>query len=878
MAPSNVAAQVAPPEAEALNREIQTVLTHHYAGIDTTGLLGRIQERLQWTEKDQQLVEAEGILHFDQGDVHLALPCFRRLIKPSALTMGLMAEALMQTGDKYEASSWYLRAARAVAKADSSAPRLFRSYLAIKPEQPKVELELAERLEIQNRYSEALAIYLPREKELITDTAMVFRIIVMLSSQARDLEALSWLKKSTESNPRVKSLRKAMALEHEILDRKLEAAIDWSDAWRLDPSDSESRDRAFTQLESVGTPGDSLLQSILDHALEQDPASANLHFKYALLLLRKGARAGAYPHLEAALKTDPKNPTYLSRIPEAIEGDSLIKVHFAAMKALYEQNYITPRLAEFVARGYRLSGDKAGACKTWLQEMTRDAAGLKGNREAFLDLYSCPDPAAQTGAAVLGEKLADSSADREVLQAMLQLTLKSREFAKAANHARKLVEKFPENAATGLATAKILIAAGDEDGAREVLTAIVQKVPNPEASLLSGRILASHKDYLHALEQFALAAPTYPEAIKLRALCLEDKKDLADAAVQYSAHYAKTGDKESLRATARLYHQIGDAAKEREALEAMQSKGLAGEQERLYLGLAHLSLHDSAWAYTEFNDLLRGRAVIPTDRDWSVAALFLGMSLMKEGKTDRSIRTLAMGLKSAPENVPGRAEAFAVLASSYADKHLWKEASAAYAQAVARNPSSRELIRGQLEVARKLEDRPTLEWAYRAVYALDTTDAEANLFLAKSLQTNRDYKQAARHFRRLAEAHPSDPKAWENLGIALSMIPDLPAAAIPLQTAIDLGAESDEVYINRARAYRIEGAKDMAGSILAFLLARNSQDYLATLWSAKFAEEDGNQLVAVEFYKKASRLAVPHSVWPELAVQGFQEAKGPEAQ
>jgi Flp pilus assembly protein TadD len=129
------------------------------------------------------------------------------------------------------------------------------------------------------------------------------------------------------------------------------------------------------------------------------------------------------------------------------------------------------------------------------------------------------------------------------------------------------------------------------------------------------------------------------------------------------------------------------------------------------------------------------------------------------------------------------------------------------------------------------------------------------------------------HYRRVSEHHPSDAKAWENLGNALAMIPDLASASVPLQTAIDLGAQSDEVYVNRARAYRMEGSKDMATSILEFLLNRNAHDYLAVLWSAKFAEEDGNPVVAKELFRKSAKLSAPRSPWPELASQGSLDAK-----
>jgi len=70
----------------------------------------------------------------------------------------------------------------------------------------------------------------------------------------------------------------------------------------------------------------------------------------------------------------------------------------------------------------------------------------------------------------------------------------------------------------------------------------------------------------------------------------------------------------------------------------------------------------------------------------------------------------------------------------------------------------------------------------------------------------------------------------------------------------------------------------MATSIIQFLLARDTANYLATLWMAKFAEEDGNQPLAIELFKKTAKLSPPKTAWPELLSQGLTEAKLSEPQ
>jgi tetratricopeptide (TPR) repeat protein len=276
-----------------------------------------------------------------------------------------------------------------------------------------------------------------------------------------------------------------------------------------------------------------------------------------------------------------------------------------------------------------------------------------------------------------------------------------------------------------------------------------------------------------------------------------------------------------------------------------------------------------------YDELLRNRTSLPAGEGWSEAALLLGMQSARDGQLDKAIKVLTLGLKNPPASLSPqvRAEAWNRLGECLAEKHQLKEALSAYSSALAADSQSGEAAGELVRVAKKLDAKKEMGEGYRALYRLDTANEEANAFLATLSQSAREYKDAALHYRRAAQSHPGDAKAWENLGNALAMIPDLKAASGPLQTAIDLGAQSDEVYINRARAYRLEGSKDMAASILEFLLNRNPHDYLAVLWSAKFAEEDGNQNMALELFKKSAKLSAPRSPWPELVSQGVLEAK-----
>ncbi|MEO6098129.1 MAG: tetratricopeptide repeat protein [Fibrobacteria bacterium] len=860
-------------DTNSLFLDIKPVLVRKYAGIDTAALLARIQERQKWGEKDDQLLEAEGIIHWDRGDIHLAVPCFKGLSHPGYLAMGFMGEALLARGEKYEAAGWFLKSAREAAQNDPFAISMYQRYLEVKPADVQSEIQLAAALESQLRYPEASAIYWKHLDLVVRNPQAALRIGALLASQGRSMDALTLYARTHALHPKEKGIVIRMAETHESQGHRVEAAQAWADAWAMAPIDTTLRNRAIAHLEASGSAGDAPLKALLENALKFDDASPSLHFKLALLALRADDRKAAYAHLDRALKASPGNPTYLARLPEAIEGDSLIQANFPALKGEYEKDGVSLKLIQLVARGFSLAGDKPRACRAWQQVAELAPRQVEGRRDAFLDLTSCGDPASLTLAASIGERYLSAGFNPEAARTMVHIELRAKAYGKASAHASRLVVESPSDAPIALAASKALLDAGRIDDAKPVLAAIGTYAPMPEAAMLLGRMRYQEKDFQGAAEQFLIARDSFPEAMRLRAACLAEMRNFASAAAEYQAHYARTGDKESLRALVRLYRELGFAPKEAEVLENLAEKGWAGDDEKLRLGNLKSALGSRKQALAIYTELFKNRTMLPAGEGWSEAAIFLGIQAAREGDLEMAIRSLALGLKSAPGKTPGLAEAWIRLGECLAEKKQWKDAWSAYGSALAIDSNNIEAAAERLQMAKAMDSKADIADGYRAVYRLDTNNDEANAYLAALRQTARDYREAAMHYRRVVQFHPTEAKAWENLGNALAMIPDLRAASGPLQTAIDLGAQSDEVYINRARAYRLEGSKDMATSILEFLLNRNPHDYLANLWSAKFAEEDGNPHKSLELFKKTSKLAAPRSSWPELVGEGHLEAK-----
>ncbi len=536
-------ADSAAEQANALFLDIKPVLAHNYAGIDTNALLARIQERQKWGEKDDRLIEAEGIIHWDRGDVHLAVPCFQRLANPGALTLGFMAEALVAKGEKYEAAGWFLRAARAQRPSEPAAITLYLRYLEIKPGEAQAEMELAERYERQMRFGESADLYLKHRDRLLKDPAASERVAGLLASQGRMADAAALYLELRKAHPENKALSVHLAETREAMGQRVEAAQAWSDAWILDGTDTTARNRALAHLEASGPAGEDAFRTLLEKALQYDAASASLHFKLAVLLLKSEDRKGAYTHLEKALKASPGNPTYTARLPDAIEGDSLILVHFALLKTRFEKEGSSVRVALLAARGFSLTGDKPRACRAWSQLAVVAPRQLEGRRDAFLDLTTCGDAASLALANVIGAKHLAAGFDREAARSMVQIALRSQDYPKASAYATRLAIEAPADAPIALAAAKSLLEAGRDGESREVLVAIGQHAPMPEASMLLGRMYLASKDWSRAAEQFKVAHDSFPEAPRLLGECLAELKDFQGAAAEYETHFARTGEK-----------------------------------------------------------------------------------------------------------------------------------------------------------------------------------------------------------------------------------------------------------------------------------------------------------------------------------------------
>lgn len=856
-------------ETNPLLRDAALVIAGKADSVDANALLTGIREKAKWGELPDRLIEAEGILLFSQGDLPGACIALLKLANPGPMAVGILGEGQLRKGNRYEAAAHFLKAARAFPPEDDRAPDCYRKYLEVKPQDAAVETELAHRLEKLGRLAEAARLFVKDTANASADPSAALRIGGLLAGQNFVPEAIALYRKAIGSHPADKALRLRLAVTLESAGRKHEAAHAYVDAWRLERGDHAPRDRAVAHFEAAGATHEKAYRELIEAAVAEDGATPGFRFKMAVACLAASDRACAYLHLSEALKTDAGNPTFLARLPEAIESDDQILAHFTFLREEFEKRGGSARLVELAARGYGLSGMKPEAARAWFQLHAMAPQSLTGRNDAVLALAAGGDPTHLSLAGRLAAPMAAKAPeDKEIGLILLRAQVQDGDYDAASVHARKLLKAFPETAPEALTTAKTLLIMEKPEPAKALFLDLLQAAPSPEISLLLGGILHGEQDCPAALDHLALAAESFPLAFWLQGECMEVLQEPRRAALAYQTYHDRTGDKEGLLALARVQRSLGDPGEERRTLEALVAKGWAGDEDRLRLASAHATLGDTSRAAELFAGLYLNRTSVPADPAWVDAGLFLGARLAAEGRHDKAIRALSIALRGDSS----RADIWRLLGDCQAARRQWKAAFESYAAAEAKGGSSLALARSQIEVAGKLGDRNALAKAYASRFRHEPVSGEANDFLSAWHQGRRNYLDAAHHFRIRLKEHPEDAQAWEHMGNCLALAADLGGAGDALQKAIDLGAKSDEAFVNRARAYRQEGAKDMAASIMDFLVNRNPRSYLALVWSAKFAEEDGDTAAALELYKRAAHHNPPKTAWPELASLGMSSA------
>ncbi len=783
-------------EIQWLESAINAVLAGKPLPKDTVTVSAEFQKRMQWGQHDERLLEAEGRLALAQGRWIEALAILQNLVQPTPAVMELVAQCLDLKGEKYESAAWKLRAARAYGPSEEKSLLLLHEYAALRPDDADALAELAVALYRQNHEREAAALYrdhadeFTRSESTALDAGTVLEELIPAS-------AVGFYAKALGRNPMSEALGKRLGKMLRTAPASRETAAQWQMLWELSPADTGARNRALAAWEGAG---DTVRhQTLLEKALMRDSLSPSLNFRAARFAWSFGDRQAARRHAEIAAGGGEKGSECAVILAETAENDSAVSRYLPQFLAESRSSSASASVLRSAARGLALQGKYAEACRLYDRAYAASPAILQGRAEVLKDLEQCQEPVFQALMVKLGGL---ESVGPKALTSIGRHDVQEKKWEDLAGVLTRLTATVDSSGKSGRDALEMTEALSQQraDLAKPILKKLAEG-GSADAAALLGKILL-------------------------------DSGQCAEALPHLNA--AKAAGKGVESQLSRCLLATGDSAGAQSVLEKLLERKAAGTADKIQLGLLLQSHGEATRAGPMLDEALREKdaAAAPGYGEASLAA---GLWAWGSGRADKAKRHLQTALKLLPDSVSG----WRALGQAYAALGNWTEAAEAFAQGWARSPDDPALIEGLLTVAKKSGDKTALEHAYTAVLRLDSNQLEAARFFADLRSEQKRWAEASPFLRRLAEAEPGNGRAWARYGNCLTELSDFSHAGPALQSALDLGIEDEDVFINRARAYREEGAKDMAASILNFLLTRNPKSERARQWQAKFAEEDG---------------------------------------
>jgi len=870
-APIPVAAQVIlddrsspTEERDVLLPAVEAVLQGRFEGIDTAALMQSLRQRAQWGESDARFVEAEAYLRFTRGDWMGVMPLLKRLPNPSPLGLRLMAECLERKGDIYEAASYHLRVARALPEKDpEKIPHLAR-YIAIYPHDWQAKQEEAATLALLGRTGESADIYLKETDTWLEDIPVFFKVAGWLETAGRmkALDTLYQRLRGLQPHYLGLSLKHAEAVE-KMGDFGRAGSILMA-AWSQNRPDSVIGGKAIELLQKSHDLA--LLGRGLDSAVAWQPGVAEWRYLSARLDLQTGQAEKAYRLLEPLLETHHGDLGYLTLFVRAITGDEAIRKHFSLLTEtfpLIQDSLEATSLLPKLARGYSLTGNGEQACKFWLKLFTEDDGSFVTHGEAMIDLARCDDKRADRALAELSAHVPMERWESGVLEKVADTRFKAGDLNFAAQAWLRLAEK-PAGNEPALRGSKALVAESRVDLALPILKTLVTAMALPEANLLLGESLKSAGSCSDALPYLQEAKSDFPKAGHELGLCLVSLGDTAAGIAEFRALAADSGELSSVEWLWSL-KAARDWKEEKGWLEILTREKGVSALAKGRLGLLKLRADEMPAGIALLKPLLADASNFQPG-DWSEIHLRLGRYYGARQQWDLTIEHLSSGL-NAQSLHEERYSDWRLLGDARAARADDIGAFAAYSEAVRGDPFNRDISvhRARLKAARACKNQAFILIAAQDLAEADRQNAEAQTAAGIAALEVREYEKALAYLKQAARLQPKNKEVWERLGNTWALTGDLKSATSPLQKALDLGSQQKDVFINRARCYRANGDKSMAESILSYLLTQDSNDYLALLWSARFAKLDGQTALANALFQKAKKARPMMESWSDLA-------------
>ncbi len=860
-APTHAAGEA---DVAAQEKILDKILAGEDAGIDTTAFLEKLDQRLEWGEKDERLVEARGILRFRQGQFAFALADFRRVEKPAPLTLTLLGEGLEWRGEKYEAATQYRMAARAYPVESPERLALLRKYLKVYPRDQPTSLEAALLMEKFDRWSESAPYFVAAAPLLAREPKNVLRVAAGLSKAGSPSAARDILSSASLLLPDNASVQKAYA---EVLEAggEFDPSLDvWMKLWDASPKSKGYGKKAVSLIYRL--PEGMKKRTLLTTAAKRFPRDGELQGRTGLAWIKAGDTGQAKTHLQRAIAL--RNPDGLVRkaFISTLSGEKEVDKHFRLVEQVLKEGEAGVRTWEMAAQGYGRRGQSEKACTAWQQVWEKDSSALESEemREALLH---CSQPEHRPAfLAASTRALKENAASPPWLLALAKAHRADGKDEKLAALAPRLLRALPDSKDFLKDAAAEWDRKNRPESARK-LRRLMAENGDGEAALTLGLESAEAGDCATAMPYLKTAGTTRKKALRPLAPCLLAAGDSSAALDAYAALPSPTP--EESRRLADLYAARGQTDRESETLARLVAEKRAERADLLRLAelQAEAGRHREAFRTL---DLLSEAGEIPTGKDWKALALQYGRHLAEGKRTSQAVIWLRHGLqrKTGDGDPTEIAADWKRVGDLESGLRRYDAACEAYARAAELGPGgtwAEDLAGAWGWVAQKSGRTEMIVAVQKYRVSLDPENADARRNLADAALKKRDFKGAIPHLRDLAKMNPTQGKVWAELGHCLALDNQWKEAAGALQKALDLNVDDEELFINRARAYRRNGDPDLAESILEFLLSRNPRSYLALSWSAKFAEEDGKPRLADEFKSRLPGQKPKGMHWPELA-------------
>ncbi|MFC1585138.1 tetratricopeptide repeat protein, partial [Fibrobacterota bacterium] len=344
----------------------------------------------------------------DQEALAYLIEFYRKPLKKNKLLSKLEAYAKIHPQD----TGTYLELSSLFRKSHPDKAEKYREkYVEVKQKNKEAELEKANVLEGQGKKKEALAIYLNYAADFSHDYKFNLALADKLLAAGKKKESLTYYETAWDIKSADYKVITRMAGLYQQQKQDKKAMDAYTEALKLNPNDKDLMSRYMKLIPGMKDTNE--MQTAYEFVVSLDSGVHQAQFYLAELYLKQKDKKSAYKCLQKALKSRPKNRTYLKLLPWTLETDEEIKKNFSRLKILGKRSDTDPYTKLLLAQAFALNKQNSAARKYYRQVYQKDKKLLKGRRRPVLIFFQSKK---YSLAAELAREYLDStdSRDREI--------------------------------------------------------------------------------------------------------------------------------------------------------------------------------------------------------------------------------------------------------------------------------------------------------------------------------------------------------------------------------------------------------------------------------------------------------------------------------